>query len=222
MVAASSAVDMLTDSETPPVPCDQIREHVRCQRQALAFGQCPDRAARQHLRRRLDVERVMPRQGQPVRSGDIDVELRGSGAAGIERQRHRSALLGRQVHVGGGIAGDLHRTRCLDVDGVVAGRALDIVEVKTHGAVIAIEQEARQCCRQHHGIANRDIGGGAAEFCRGPGHRHHARGASKFRDVKTDFGGAVGGDRDNPGIKRQRFLRRRTALQLGSGNRRRS
>ena len=116
-----------------------------------------------------------------------------------------------------GIAGHLHRPRGLDVDGVVARRAFDIVEIETHGAVIAIEQEARQRRRQHHGIAHRDIGRGAAELGRGPGHRHHARGAGEFRNVETDFGGAVGGDRDNPGIQRQRLLRRRTALQFGAG-----
>ncbi len=135
----------------------QIREHIGCQGQALALGQGPDRAARQDLRRRLDVERVVPRQRQPVRSLDIDIEVRRSGAAGIERQRHRGSLLGCEFYSGGGIAGDLHGTRRLDIDGVIAGRTFDVVQVKTHGAVVAIEQEARQRRRQHHGIAHRDI-----------------------------------------------------------------
>ena len=217
MVAASSAVDRLDRQRDAAGARHQIREHVRGQRQALALRQRPDRAARQDLRRRLDVERIMPRQRQPVRSLDIDIELRGAGAAGIERQRHRAALLGRELYRGGGIAGDLHRSRRLDVDGVVAGRALDIVEIEAHGAVIAIEQEARQRRRQHHGIAHRDIGRGAAELGRGPGHRHHPRGAGEFRNVETDLGGAVGGDRDDAGIQRQRLLRRRAALQLGAG-----
>ena len=117
----------------------------------------------------------------------------------------------------GGIAGDLHRPRGLDVDGVVAGRAFDIVEIEAHGAVVAIEQEARQRRGQHHGIAHRDIGGGAAELGRGPRHRHHPRGAGELRNVEADFGGAVGGDRDDAGIQRQRLLRRRAALQLGAG-----
>ena len=116
-----------------------------------------------------------------------------------------------------GLPRDLHRPRRLDVDGVVARRALDIVEIETHGAVIAIEQEARQGRRQHHGIAHRDIGRGAAELGRGPGHRHHPRGAGEFRNVETDLGRAVGGDRDDAGIQRQRLLRRRAALQLGAG-----
>ena len=89
----------------------EIGEHVGGQRQAFALCQRPDRAARQDLRRRLDVERIMPRQRQPVRSLDVDVELRGAGAAGIERQRHRGALLGRQFYRGGGIARHLHRPR---------------------------------------------------------------------------------------------------------------
>ena len=105
----------------------------------------------------------------------------------------------------------------LDVDGVIAGCAFDIVEIETHGAVIAVEQEARQGRGQHHGIAHRDVGRGAAEFGRGPRHRHHPRGAGEFRNVETDLGGAVGADRDDAGIQRQRLLRRRAALQLGAG-----
>ena len=159
----------------------------------------------------------MPRQRQPVRPLDVDVELRRAGAAGIERQRHRGALLGGELDRGGGIAGHLHRARGLDVDGVVAGRALDVVEVETHGALVAIEQEARQGRRQHHGIAHRDIGGGAAELGRGPRHRHHPRGAGEFRNVEADLGGAVGADRDDAGIQRERLLRGRAALQLRAG-----
>ena len=116
-----------------------------------------------------------------------------------------------------GIARHLHRARGLDADGVVAGRALDIVEVETHGALVAVEQEARQRRRQHHGIAHRDVDRGAAELGRGPRHRHDPRGAGEFRNVKTDFGGAVGADRDDARIERQRLLRGRRALQLGAG-----
>ena len=196
----------------------QIGEHIRRQRQALAFCQGPDRATRQDLRRRLDVERVMPRQRQAVRPGDVDIERRGPGAAGIERQRHRGALLGRELDRGGRIARHFHRTRRLDADGVVAGGAFDIVEVEAHGALVAVEQEARQRRGQHHGIADRDIGRGATEFGRGPGHRHHPRGAGEFRNVE-DRPRAVpsAADRDDAGIQRQRLLRGRTALQLGAG-----
>ena len=181
----------------------EIGEHVRRQRQALALCQCPDRAPRQNLRRRLDVERIVPRQRQPVRPLDIDIELRGAGAGRIQRQRHRAALLGGELCVGHGIAADLDRAGGFDADGVVAGCALDIVEIHAHGAVVAVEQEARQGRGQHHGIAHRDVGRGAAEFGRGPRHRHHPRGAGEFRNVKTDLGGAVGGNRDDAGIQRQ-------------------
>ena len=209
MVAASSAVDRLDRQRHAAGARHQVGEHVRRQRQALAFCQCPDRAPRQHLRRRLDVERIMPRQRQPVRALDVDVEIGGAGAAGIDRQRHRGPLLGGEFDGGGRIARHLHRTRRLDADAVIAGRALDIVEIETHRALVAIEQEARQRRRQHHGIAHRDVDGGAAELGRIPRHRHDARGAGEFRNVETDFGGAVGADRDDPGIERQRLLRGR-------------
>ena len=195
----------------------QVREHVRRQRQALAFCQCPDRAARQHLRRRLDVERIMPRQRQPVRAFDVDVEIGGARAASVERQRHRGPLLGGEFDGGYGVTRHLHRARGLDADAVIAGRALDIVEIETHRALVAVEQEARQRCRQHHGIAHRDINGRPAELGRIPRHGHHACGAGEFRNIKTDFRGAVGANRDDPRIERQRFLRRRRALQLGTG-----
>ena len=54
-----------------------------------------------------------------------------------------------------------------------------------------------------------------------PGHRHHAHGAGEVRDVERDLGGAVGLDRDDAGIERERLLRRRRALQLGAAARRR-
>ena len=68
MVAASSAVDRLDRQRNAAGARHQIGEHVGRQRQALALGQRPDRAARQDLRRRLDVERIMPRQRQAVRA----------------------------------------------------------------------------------------------------------------------------------------------------------
>ncbi len=83
--------------------------------------------------------------------------------------------------------------------------------------MIAVEQEARQGRRQHDRIAHRDVSRGAAEFGRGPGHRHQARGAGEFRNIEIDLGRAVGCDSDDAGIKRERLLRRRAALQLGSG-----
>ena len=201
----------------------QIRKHVGCQGQALTLGQRPDRAARENLRRRLDVERIMPRQRQPVRSLDIDIELRGTGPAGIERQRHRGSLLGGQLYRRRGVTGELDRPRCSDIDGVVAGRAFDIVEIEVHGAVIAIEQEARQRRGQHDGIADRDVGGGAAKLGRGPGHGHHPGGAGELRNIEIDLRRSISTDRDNSGIQRQRLLRRRASLQLAHRrNRRRS
>ena len=196
---------------------DQIGEHIRGQRQALALGQRPDRAARQDLRRRLDVERIVPRQRQPVRSLDVDVDIGGSGAAGFERQRHRGALLGGEFHRGRGIARHLDGACDLDIDGVVAGRAFDVVEVETHGALVAVEQEARQGRGQHHRIAHGDVDRGAAEFGRRPRHRHHPRGAGEFGNVEADLRRTVGADRDDAGIERQRLLRGRAALQFAAG-----
>ena len=192
----------------------EIREHVRGQRQALALRQRADRAARQDLRRRLDVERIVPRQGQAIRALDVDVDIGGAGAAGIERQRQRGALLRGEPHRGRRVTGHLYRPRGLDGDGEVTGCAFDIVDVEAHGALVAVEQEARQSRGQHHGIAHGDIGRGAAELGGRPGHRHHPRGAGELRNVKADFGRAVRTDRDDAGVKRQRLLRRRAAGQL--------
>src|SRR5258708_19450439 len=97
----------------------QIREHIGGQGQALAFCQGPDRAPRQNLRRWFDVERIVPRQRQPVWSTDIDVDLRRSSVAGIECQRHRGALLRRQVHRRGGVPGHFYWPRVLSVVGAV-------------------------------------------------------------------------------------------------------
>ena len=62
-----------------------------------------------------------------------------------------------------------------------------------------------------------------AQLGRGPGHGHHPGGAGELRNVEIDFRRSVGAYRDNSGIQRQRFLARRTPLQLRTGgNRRRS
>ena len=138
---------------------------------------------------------------EPAASSESDIELR---------------CLAASFTVVAGLPDTRHRSGRLDVDGIVAGQALDIVDIETHGAVIAVEQEARQGRGQHHGIAHRDVDRGAAEFGRAPRHRHDARGAGEFRNVEIDLGGAVGCDRDDAGIERERLLRRRAALQLGS------
>ena len=159
----------------------------------------------------------MPRQRQPVRPLDVDVELGGAGAAGIERQRHRGALLGGELYRGGGIAGDLHRAGGLDVDGVVAGRALDIVEVEAHGAVVAIEQEARQVAVSTTG--SRTV---TSVVARPSLVAVHATAITRAVPANSGISKLISAvpsaaDRDDAGIQRQRLLRRRAALQLGAG-----
>jgi hypothetical protein len=139
----------------------------------------------------------MPRQRQPVRAFDVDIEAGGGRAAGVDRQRHRGSLFSGELHGGGRITGHFDRARRLHADAVIAGRALDIVEVETDGALVAIEQEARQCRRQHHGIAYRDVDGRATEPGRIPRHRHDAGGTGELGNVEADFGSTVSSDRDN-------------------------
>ena len=83
-----------------------------------------------------------------------------------------------------------------------------------HGAAIAVEEEARQRCGEHHRITYRDVAAGAPDLVLRPGHGHHARGAGEIRNVERDLGGAVGLDGDDAGIERERLLRGRRALQL--------
>ena len=88
---------------------------------------------------------------------------------------------------------------------------------KVRVALIAGQQKARQCRRQHHRITHRDIDRRTAELGCTPGDRHHSRSASEFRNVKADLSRAVCCHRDDAGIERERLLRRRAALQLRSG-----
>src|SRR6185295_757149 len=81
---------------------------------------------------------------------------------------------------------------------------------------IAAEQEPRQRRGENHRIADGDIADGAADLVLGPGDGHHPRGAGKIRYVEKNLGGAVGLDRYDPGIERERLLRGRRALQLAS------
>ena len=191
----------------------EVGEQVARQREALAFRQRLDGAARQDLGRGSHRERIAALERKSARTADAHDD--GGSADGRRRQRHGdgAALLGGEPeHLRRGIAG---RTLALHRQPIVAGRAFDIVELEMHGAAIAVEQEARQRRGQHHRIADDDVAGGAADLVLAPGDRHHARGAGEIRDVEHDLGGAVGLDRDDAGIERERLLRRRRALQLG-------
>src|SRR5271170_7248493 len=98
MVAASSAVERLAETDTLPVPSTRSENmsEVRVRLSPLA-------SVRTERRVRICV-------------------------AGFERQRHRRSLLGSQFRRRDGIAAHLHGTRGFYADGIVAGRAFDIVE----------------------------------------------------------------------------------------------
>ncbi len=115
------------------------------------------------------------RLSQPPRRRRIDCE-----------RDNELRCLAASFTIGGGITGHSSPGRpSSTLDDVVAGLALDIVDVQTHRAVVAVEQEARQRRRQHQDRAGHDVGGGAAELGRGPRHRHHARGAGELRNVEA-------------------------------------
>ena len=106
----------------------------------------------------------------------------------------------------------------LGADGEIVGarRALDVVEVEVHRALVAGQQKARQGRGQHHRIAHDHVARGAADLVLAPGHRHDAHGPGEGRNLERDLG-LAGAHFDNAGVQRQRRLRRRAAVQFGAG-----
>jgi len=176
------------------------------------LGERLDRAAREDLRRRSHVERVSALDRQSCRTCDAHHDVGRSRCTRRQRHGHAVALLGGELERLRGGAPDHVETFAPDLDLVVAGRALDIVEVETHGAAIAVEKKTRQRRSEHQRIANGDIAARSPDLVLRPGDRHHPCGAGKIRDIECHLSGAIGLDRDNAGVERQRLLRRRRAL----------
>src|SRR6202011_4585003 len=126
----------------------------------------------------------------------------------------RAALLGRELERLRRVLADDVDALAPDLHAVVAGRCFNVVDVKTHGAAVAVEQETRKRCRDDQWIADRHVTSGAADLILRPGDGHDTRSAGEVRNVKHDLSGAVGFDRDNAGIKRERLLCGRRALQI--------
>ncbi len=79
----------------------------------------------------------------------------------------------------------------VEIEGVVAGRPLDIVDLHEEARLVADREEARQRAGEHDRIAHDHVGAGAADPVLRPGDRHDAHGAVEGRDVEVDLGGAV-------------------------------
>ena len=198
------------------MPGHEVGEQIARQRQAFALGDRLHRAPRQHLRRGLDVHRVAPLQREVAGTFDRDLDGRGAGARRVQRHDHAVALLGAQLQAFRAALADGDGALGADREVVGARRALDVVEVEVHRALVAGQQEPRQGRGQHHRIAHGDVARGAADLVLAPGHRHDADGAGEGRNVERDLR-LSGADLDDAGKERERRLRRRAAVQLGAG-----
>ena len=136
----------------------QIGEQVVRQREALAPGERLHRAARQHLRRRLDVERVAALQREAAGPGDLHLRCRPRPRSSSTPARSGwCAAWPRSRSFCAGWLPRLRRAVGAHRDAVVAGRTFDVVELEMHGAAVASQQEARQRRGQHHRIAHGDV-----------------------------------------------------------------
>ena len=70
---------------------------------------------------------------------------------------------------------------------------------------------------EHDRIAHDHVARGLADLVLRPGDRHHAHGSGERRNVEQHLGPAVGLDRDDARIERERRLRRRRAAECGRG-----
>ena len=191
----------------------EIGEHVVAERDALPGPERLHRAPRENLRGGVHRERIAPRHGEVLGTRDRDIDQALADAAGRERENRGTALLGIERDRLLGL-GHAERTGSRDGDLVSARRAFDIVEIEAERGRIAAEKEARQRGRDHDGIAHDDVARAVADLVLAPRHRHHAHRAGEGRNRELDFSRAVGPDRDNAGIERERRLGRRAAEQF--------
>ena len=107
---------------------------------------------------------------------------------------HKRPLLAVEVlcHDGLRAGGQRYRTMGLDGGDILAGAALDIVQVQRRADTVAGRQEARQHQIGHHRITHDQHAVGMAQFVGAPGHRHQAQRAIKIRHIKSDIGHPAG------------------------------
>ncbi len=153
---------------------------------ALAPGDLAHGAARNELRRRPHIERIGALEREAARPCDI------------HRQRHRTRgrrrragsvmnwrCLARSVSLSDTLPDDAEVGPCAaSVTDILAGLALDIVEIETERRLVAGIEEARQRRRHHHRIADDHVTHRLADAILAPGHAHDAGGAGKGRNVE--------------------------------------
>ena len=132
----------------------EIGEHVARQRQAFALGERLDRAARQNLRRRPHRERVAALERKSAGPLTLTLNAADAGGGGRERHRERRRAPWRAASASASRVAGKRIGTASTRDGVVAGRAFDIVEIEMNAGAVAGQQEARQRRRQHDRIAH--------------------------------------------------------------------
>src|SRR5580698_4491118 len=80
--------------------------------------------------------------------------------------------------------------------------------------MVAGQQEARQRCRENHGITHYHVGRTLASPVLAPGYGNDSNGARKVRNVERDLSGSVSSHIDDAGEHRHRWTAWRIALQL--------
>ena len=201
----------------PPGSRYKVSKHVLRQRQRLAGAERAHGPARQNLVRRPHVERKSALERKVVRPAHGYSDRAWPGARSRHRHRDAVALLGGELERERLIAVELDGAFAAHGEAVIAGRAFDVVQLELDRAAVAGAQEARQRRGQNHRIAHHHVARSPANLVLAPGHRHHAHGAGKGRDIEVHLRRAVGHDLHDAGIKCERRLRWRRATQFGPG-----
>ncbi len=104
----------------------------------------------------------------------------------------------------------------VEIELVIAGFALDIVDVDMHLRAVAEVEEPRQRRGDDDGIAHDHVRLRRADFGLRPCDRHHPHRTVEGGDVEGHVGRAVGADLDDAGEERERRLGRQIAFQIAA------
>ncbi|GJE71390.1 hypothetical protein CHKEEEPN_2936 [Methylorubrum podarium] len=149
-------------------------------------------------------------------AGQADVEPGRAGAGGGDRDHELPLGAGLQPHRG------VHRLARhhdgageVEIDRVVAGRALDVVEGDEEARAVADIEEARQGAGEDHGVAHDHVSLRLAHAALRPGGRHQPGGAVEGGQVQRNFCCSVGAHRDHARVEGERRLCRRRVGEFG-------
>ena len=151
------------------------------------------------------------------RASEAEVEIRGADPARGDRDCCRSALMRVEMQrLAQGFGVRRQRPVQVEVERIVAGLAIDVVDVDMHLGAVADIEEARQRRRDDDRVPHSDVGLGGADLVPAPGDSGEPHRAVEARQVERQRRLALVVELDDPGEERERRLGWQIAFEIAA------